>query len=405
MTILSSEKTFGFNTNRLKFWTKRRSLTISDHDPVYKVIYLGNVMTLWAKGDGAIDKPLATLWKNYCAAVKNDMYMKLTICNSGLKAITRGYGLTEYWANRITYAGTHPNHPKVFCWIYRHEGRKMKYELRCHAVLCIKENKAKEMATNLNQRLATALQEFRREKRYRENVRLSLASSCQDLPLIPLRKQLLNKGLANFRQPLERSKSAPKLHAIEEIIEEPEEEEVEEEEEEDEIEDNRIFDDDSTNMYGSVSSEGQGSLCGEVDSLSDNFNSLELTFTSSYPISIDQQCDEDFIVVEDCPNPCQKLTKLKCIQEHKAEDTISDESAESGYSESDRDLGSRSSSLASSCTTPTSSISTSTINTATIISSLATVADEKNQSSTSSLNKSSAITTTTLTSSTVSTIS
>lgn len=398
MTILSNEKTFGFSTNRFKFWTKRRSLSISDQDPVYKVIYLGNVMTLWAKGDGAIDKPLATLWKNYCAAAKNDMYMKLTICNSGLKAITRGYGLTEYWANRITYAGTHPNHPKVFCWIYRHEGRKMKYELRCHAVLCIKENKAKEMATNLNQRLATALQEFRREKRYRENVRLSLASSCQDLPLIPLRKQLLNKGLANFRQPLERSKSAPKLTAIEEIFEEPEEEEVEEE-------DNRIFDDDSTNMYGSVSSEGQGSLCGEVDSLSDNFNSLELTFTSSYPISIDQQCDEDFIAVEDCPNPCQKLTKLKCIQEHKAEDTISDESAESGYSESDRDLGSRSSSLASSCTTPTSSIPTSTINTATIISSLTIVADEKDKLFPSRSNQSPAIAATTLTSSTISNIS
>ena len=29
--------------------------------------------------------------------------MKLTICNQGLKALTKNFGLTEYWANRITY--------------------------------------------------------------------------------------------------------------------------------------------------------------------------------------------------------------------------------------------------------------------------------------------------------------
>ncbi|XP_053205672.1 protein FAM43A-like [Panonychus citri] len=232
MVLKSSEKSFGLNNVQLKFWSTRKSLTITDYDPVYKVIYLGNVLTLWAKGDGAIDKPLSTLWKNYCSNVKHDIFMKLTICNSGLKAITREHGLTEYWSNRITYAATHPDHPKVFCWIYRHVGRKMKQELRCHAVLCSKESKAKEMAEFLNKRLITALQEFRREKKYRQNFRLSLASSCQEIPLIPLRKQLLIKGLANFRQPLERSKSAPKLTSIEEILEEPEDVEEEDETEE-----------------------------------------------------------------------------------------------------------------------------------------------------------------------------
>lgn len=336
MAIISSEKsTLGIRTGRLKFWSKRRSLTISDSDPIYKVIYLGNVLTLWAKGEDAIDKPLATLWKNYCSNVKHDIYMKLTICNSGLKAITREHGLTEYWANRITYAGTHPSHPKVFCWIYRHEGRKMKQELRCHAVLCIKENKAKEMASNLNQRLVNALQEFRREKKYRQNVRLSLASSCQDLPLIPLRKQLLIKGLANFRQPLERSKSAPKLTSIEEIIEESEENEN--------VESDK-YDSDYNNIYGSVSSEGQESYSDigqddEIDSLNDNFGSLELINRTSYNI----HSDYDEFIVEDAPNPCQGITKLKCIHESGAEyeDNISDES---GYSEPQNDAASSSSS-------------------------------------------------------------
>ena len=35
----------------------------------------------------------------------------------------------------------------------RHEGRKMKQELRCHAVLCPKEEKARQMATCLQERL------------------------------------------------------------------------------------------------------------------------------------------------------------------------------------------------------------------------------------------------------------
>lgn len=361
MAIISSEKSLGIKTGRLKFWTKRRSLTISDSDPIYKVIYLGNVLTLWAKAEG-IDKPLMTLWKNYCSNVKHDMYMKLTICNSGLKAITREHGLTEYWANRITYAGTHPSHPKVFCWIYRHEGRKMKQELRCHAVLCIKENKAKEMASNLNQRLVAALQEFRREKKYRQNVRLSLASSCQDIPLIPLRKQLLIKGLANFRQPLERSKSAPKLTSIEEIIEEPEENDTAESDK---------YDSDYTNIYGSVSSEGQESYSDigqdEIDSLNDHFSSLELNNRTPYNISPEY----DEFIVEDSPNPCQGITKLKCIHESGAEyeDNISDES---GYSET----GDPASSASSSSSTSTVNNGTTTTTTTTITSTSTTQKNE-----------------------------
>ena len=69
------------------------------------------------------------------------------------------------------------------------------------------------MCHSLNDKLSTALQEFRREKKLRQNARLSLSE-------IPIRKQLLVKGLANFRAPLERSKSAPKLTAIVEEMKE-----------------------------------------------------------------------------------------------------------------------------------------------------------------------------------------
>ncbi len=33
-----------------RFWRKRKSLTINEYDPSFKVVYLGNVLTGWAKG-------------------------------------------------------------------------------------------------------------------------------------------------------------------------------------------------------------------------------------------------------------------------------------------------------------------------------------------------------------------
>lgn len=70
---------------------------------------------------------------------------QVTICGAGLRAVTREHGLTEYWAHRVTYCAAHPAYPRVFCWVYRHEGRRLKQELRCHAVLCPKTEKAEVM--------------------------------------------------------------------------------------------------------------------------------------------------------------------------------------------------------------------------------------------------------------------
>ena len=70
-------------------------------------------------GDGCVDKPLATLWKNHMSTDKPNIMMKVTVCASGLKAVTKEHGLTEYWAHRITFCEAEPSYPKVFCWIYR----------------------------------------------------------------------------------------------------------------------------------------------------------------------------------------------------------------------------------------------------------------------------------------------
>ena len=122
----------------------------------------------------------------------------------------------------------------IFFLPYRHEGRKMKQELRCHAVLCPSENKARLMAKRLKERLHQALVDFKKEKVWRQNARLSLANAADEQKTMPFRKIMLQPGSSNYRPPLEKGKSAPKLKVIEEVIfEEDEEEEMSEESESD----------------------------------------------------------------------------------------------------------------------------------------------------------------------------
>ena len=157
--------------------------------------------------------------------------MRLVITGSGMKAYTAEQGLTEYRAHRISYCIAHPDFPKLFVWVYRHEGRKMKMELRCHAVLCKTEAKAKAMALQLHEKLTFALKEFQREKIRKQNSRLVLqrtnsAPNTSGGSVLPLRTQLLSTA-TNFRPPVHKSNTAPKLGAITEDAEEMAEEEEE----------------------------------------------------------------------------------------------------------------------------------------------------------------------------------
>lgn len=174
-------------------------------------------------GDGCVEKPLATLWRNYTQSSRPDVSMQLTVSAGGLKATTKDHGLTEYWANRLTFCAAPTHFPRIFCWVYRHEGRRLRHELRCHAVLCSSSSIAQQIETNLKHSLYLALTEFKRDKVSRQNARLSLVNSIYDNPTMPRRKILLSTGSNNYRPPLERSKSAPKLVSIEEIVEEEEE--------------------------------------------------------------------------------------------------------------------------------------------------------------------------------------
>lgn len=114
---------------------------------------------------------MSTLWRNYVSNSRPDVLMRLTVTNGGLTATTKDHGLTEYWAHRVTYCIAPDFYPRLFVWVYRHEGRKLRPELRCHAVLCSKVSTARRLASTLNTRLQQALLEFRRDKVSRQNAR------------------------------------------------------------------------------------------------------------------------------------------------------------------------------------------------------------------------------------------
>ncbi|CAL1527304.1 unnamed protein product [Lymnaea stagnalis] len=219
----------------MNLFSWRKSVSISEKDPTFKVRYLGNVQTSVMKGEGCVDRAAGIIWNNYLRSEHPGIEMKIVVTGSGMKAYTKEQGLTEYRAHRISYCIAHPSYPKLFVWIYRHEGRKMKMELRCHAVLCKNDAKAKTMALSLHQKLSSALKEFQREKLRKQTSRLvhqRTNSMSKTGNILPLRTQMLSTA-NNFRPPVSKSHTAPKLGAITE--DEEEDECVEEEEEEDEM--------------------------------------------------------------------------------------------------------------------------------------------------------------------------
>uniref|UniRef100_A0A0B7AC99 PID domain-containing protein n=1 Tax=Arion vulgaris TaxID=1028688 RepID=A0A0B7AC99_9EUPU len=194
----------------------RKSINISEQDPTFKVRYLGNVQTTLMKGEGCVDRPTNIIWNNYLRSDNRGIDMTVVVTGSGMKAYTKEQGLTEYRAHRIPYCIAHPDFPRLFVWVYRHDGKKMKMEVRCHAVMCKTEAKAKTLALQLHQKLSCALKEFQREKLRKQNSRLTLQhtnTSSTSGSILPLRTQLLSTA-KNFRPPVSKSPTAPKLGSI-----------------------------------------------------------------------------------------------------------------------------------------------------------------------------------------------
>ena len=136
---------------------KRKSSTLKLTEPTttLKGQYLGNVSTNVAKGETCIDRPLKLLWANYIkTSGRQTVSMKITVDNSGLKVYTTNQGLTHYWCHRVSHFCVPKSNAKLFVWIYRHVGKKLKVELRCHAILLTSEKKAKSLVELLTEKVS-----------------------------------------------------------------------------------------------------------------------------------------------------------------------------------------------------------------------------------------------------------
>ncbi|XP_075462176.1 protein FAM43B isoform X2 [Ascaphus truei] len=198
------------------FSSRRQKVELNKEDPCYTVWYLGNAVTLHAKGEGCTVDSVHKIWEKSefgCCSTK----MKLSLGPYGIRMAPCKRGSRKpvhaYLLHRITYCVADTGHPKVFSWVYRHQIKNKAVVLRCHAVLVSKTEKAKAMALLLCQTSLAAFNEFKRLKRQSDFRRVQQELLGQSMvPLVPLRK-LLN-GKCSYHPPAEKGRSIPRLSSI-----------------------------------------------------------------------------------------------------------------------------------------------------------------------------------------------
>ncbi|XP_028664222.1 protein FAM43B [Erpetoichthys calabaricus] len=208
------------------FRSKRHKVEINKDDPTYTVRYLGNAVTLMAKGEGCTDEAVCKIWVKSEYGGQSSK-MKLTLGPQGIRMSPTDSSSKKaghfYLLHRITYCAADPRRPKIFAWVYRHQVKNKAVVLRCHAVLLSRADKARAMANTLYQTSTAAFNEFKRLKRQNDFRRRQQQLLGEDIvPLEPLRKLL--KSQCSYRPPAERSRGAARLSAIAEEEEEDEEE-------------------------------------------------------------------------------------------------------------------------------------------------------------------------------------
>uniref|UniRef100_A0A8B9SRK3 Family with sequence similarity 43 member B n=1 Tax=Anas platyrhynchos TaxID=8839 RepID=A0A8B9SRK3_ANAPL len=192
------------------FGGRRQKVELNKEDPTYTVRYLGNAVTLHAKGEGCTEEAVGKIWAKSEAGA-GGAKMKLTLGPHGIRMAPGEKGARRpghaYLLHRITYCAADRRHPKVFAWVYRHQVKNKAVVLRCHAVLVPKAATARAMALLLFQTSASAFNEFKRLKRQNDgrHVQQQLLGEAI-VPLVPLRRLLNAK--CPYRPPAERAPMA-----------------------------------------------------------------------------------------------------------------------------------------------------------------------------------------------------
>ncbi|XP_018429954.1 PREDICTED: protein FAM43B [Nanorana parkeri] len=195
------------------FSTRRQKVELNAEDPSYTAWYLGNAVTLHAKGEGCTAEAVSKIWeKSEYGGYSTKMELtlgpygiRMTPCKKGARRTVHTYLL-----RRVACCAADAGHPKVFSWVYRHQVKNKAVVLRCHAVLVSRADKARAMAQTLCQNSLAAFRDFKRLKRqsdFRRGQRELLGELA--VPRMPLRKVL--NGTCSYNPPAERSKAVPRL--------------------------------------------------------------------------------------------------------------------------------------------------------------------------------------------------
>ncbi|KAB1269205.1 Protein FAM43B [Camelus dromedarius] len=200
------------------FRSRRQKVELNKEDPTYTVWYLGNAVTLHAKGDGCTDDAVGKIWAR--CGPGGGTKMKLTLGPHGIRMQpcervgSGGSGgrrpAHAYLLPRITYCAADGRHPRVFAWVYRHQARPQ-------AVTAL-----------------AAFSDFKRlqrqsDARHVRQQHLRAGGAAASVPRAPLRR-LLNAKCAYRPPPAERGRGAPRLSSIQEEDEDQDEEAEEREE-------------------------------------------------------------------------------------------------------------------------------------------------------------------------------
>lgn len=177
------------------FRSRRRKVQLSRDNPSHSVRYLGNAVTLRAKGEGCTDQVVTKIWARSEQGTSGAR-MQLTISPYGIRLCPAGTDSSDhsghlYLLRRITHCGADGQRPKVFAWVYRHQVKNKAELLRCHAVRLSKADKARDLARLLLRTSSSAFSDFKRLKRLddaRRRQRERLGESA--LPVAPLRRLL-----------------------------------------------------------------------------------------------------------------------------------------------------------------------------------------------------------------------
>nr|XP_060615059.1 protein FAM43B [Anolis sagrei ordinatus] len=215
-----------------RFGGRRQKAELNPEDPSCSAWYLGNAVTLQAKGEGCTEEAVDKIWAKSERGARGTK-MTLSAGRHGLrmspvaaeKEPARHRRLSHaYLLPRITYCAPDRRRPRILTWVYRHQVKNKAVVLRCHAALLSRPEKAHGLALHVAQASCAALDEFKRLKRQSDARQLhrQLLGDA-GVPSVPLRKLLNCK--CPYRAAPEKTRNGPRLSAIKEEEEKDEEEE------------------------------------------------------------------------------------------------------------------------------------------------------------------------------------